>query len=466
MLFESLTTCELWNLEKPLIPKRSRLYQLEPVGIGTPLVESLTSYIARLAKAHCVLPGVLMERELAPFLKKVAGSIELLDERNSRTGVFGHTGTLNGIGVMAADWVRALHTLTMRNDLHFLTMLTWAEVFPAKGLLRDKWAHCPVCYEEWRTLGQVIYEPLLWGLHGVDVCPRHHRSSSFQCPRCQQKRTPLAWRSQAGYCSKCGHWLGSLEDAESFNLQAIVQKQYSWELWAATAIGKLIATAPQLPRPPRRERIGRVFSDCIDEVTEGNIAAFARLVGKPKNTVWMWKSGKVLPQLNVLTDSCYQLGVSLVDLLTGDILPQSINRISKSPQAQSAHVGAAPKNNCDLNKLEQSLLAVKYSGEYPPPCTAEVAKRLNYNVRFLRRHFNDLCASISAQYLSYRKELHKNKVKQSCLLVQQTALEIYAEGEEPTRSRVSSRLNKPAYFREKDVCAALDEVRRKLGLEQ
>ena len=77
---------------------------------------------------------------------------------------------------------------------------------------------------------------------------------------------------------------------------------------------------------------------------------------------------------------------------------------------------------------------------------AEVTKRLNYTVRFLRRHFKDLGASISAHYLSYQKKLPTNSVKQSCLLVQQTALEIYIEGE-PTRSGDSSRLNKPTDFR-------------------
>lgn len=47
---------EEWDMNIPAIPPRSRLYRLEPVGIGTPYVESLTSYIARLAAEHCVTP--------------------------------------------------------------------------------------------------------------------------------------------------------------------------------------------------------------------------------------------------------------------------------------------------------------------------------------------------------------------------------------------------------------------------
>ena len=45
------------------------------------------------------------------------------------------------------------------------------------------------------------------------------------------------------------------------------------------------------------------------------------------------------------------------------------------------------------------------------------------------------------------------------------ALEIiYAEDEKPTRSKIASRLSKPAYFRDKNVCAVL-AVQKQLGLE-
>src|SRR5262245_13996351 len=39
---------DLW----PKLPARSQLYHLEPIGVGSPLVESLSGYIARLADAY------------------------------------------------------------------------------------------------------------------------------------------------------------------------------------------------------------------------------------------------------------------------------------------------------------------------------------------------------------------------------------------------------------------------------
>src|SRR2546427_5615316 len=59
---------EVWApaLEAP--PPRSRLYSLEPIGIGTPEVESVSSYLNRLAQAHCVTVSALITHELLPHL--------------------------------------------------------------------------------------------------------------------------------------------------------------------------------------------------------------------------------------------------------------------------------------------------------------------------------------------------------------------------------------------------------------
>lgn len=56
---------DCWRLDIPPIPKRSRLYALEPINVGTAHVESLTGYVARLAEAHCVSVADLVGIELS-----------------------------------------------------------------------------------------------------------------------------------------------------------------------------------------------------------------------------------------------------------------------------------------------------------------------------------------------------------------------------------------------------------------
>src|SRR5258707_9156811 len=113
-----LTDYGLKDLEESLIPSRSRLYHLEPIGIGTPFVESLTSYIVRLAHAHCVEPRMLVVHEILPYLRELG---RLVSKPRSLL-------MINGMGSLASQWVQAVEELTLCRNLRFLTMLSWANV--------------------------------------------------------------------------------------------------------------------------------------------------------------------------------------------------------------------------------------------------------------------------------------------------------------------------------------------------
>ena len=170
-----MSNYELWNLELPNIPPRSHLFHLEPIGIGTPYVESLTSYIARLADAHSVSVGTLIALEIKKnYLKK-----ESYDSSNcpniNRIYSQNHIASLNGTTEGVKQLVSELTELTLQDNLQFLTLLTWAEVFPVIKLLKPYFAWCPHCYQQWCSRGTVIYSPLLWSIQVVTVCPDHHQ---------------------------------------------------------------------------------------------------------------------------------------------------------------------------------------------------------------------------------------------------------------------------------------------------
>jgi len=60
----SETLYAVWEQKvPPMIPERSRLYSLCPIGMGTSQVESLTGYVSRLAEAHVLTVGNLVGRE-------------------------------------------------------------------------------------------------------------------------------------------------------------------------------------------------------------------------------------------------------------------------------------------------------------------------------------------------------------------------------------------------------------------
>ena len=171
MLAATLKLYPWWDVQKTPIPPRSHLYHLEPIGVGTPYVESLTGYVTRLAQQHCVTTRRLILNEIAPYLlKRTKLSDYQTDNISHVLGIDTHRVALNGTGLMASNLVDALSTLTQNTKLHFLTLLTWGKVFPNRGLLHHQRTWCPLCYQEWHDNDKSIYEPLLWSIHAVVIC--------------------------------------------------------------------------------------------------------------------------------------------------------------------------------------------------------------------------------------------------------------------------------------------------------
>ena len=110
------------------IPPRSYFYHLPPLAVGSPYVESLTSYLTRLAEAHNISAGVLLMRELLP---KVRAEYRRHDYRTvgkiENTFIY-EAHTLNGMARRAQDWVTVLESLTGVCGLQCLTMGAWGQV--------------------------------------------------------------------------------------------------------------------------------------------------------------------------------------------------------------------------------------------------------------------------------------------------------------------------------------------------
>jgi hypothetical protein len=118
-----LDVFESWNLTAPPLPRRSLLLPLEPIGIGTPFVESLTSYISRLAEVHAVTVSDVVGYVLAACATRDA---PIVSERARRyrmgSGFLPGTHAINGVAEDARRWIAAAETATDRTGLRFLTL--------------------------------------------------------------------------------------------------------------------------------------------------------------------------------------------------------------------------------------------------------------------------------------------------------------------------------------------------------
>jgi len=459
---------DLWDLTPPLIPPRSRLYCLAPIGIGTPAVESLTGYVARLATTHGVLVRRLVEDEILPLL----GRSYLLSPGNKgRSSSFwqeSETRALNGTGTLARDLVRVLETLTRRDDLRWLTMRPWAEVLPVKGLLRRQRAWCPACYEEWRQTGAVIYDPLLWTLASVTACSRHRCRLEQACPHpdCRQLLSLLRPRSQPGSCSACGRWLGRAAADRSGD--ELTDEELRAQSCVGEAIGELLAGAPKLSTAPTRPRLAHVVAVYVEEVADGNVTRFARELGINMHTVAQWRWGMTLPSLALLLQACYHLGTTPWRVLTDDLdrLPGSAAERPPLPVANLVDVPPRPRplrRAFDITTTQSTLEAVLAREEQPPPPMRQVAKRLGHSHAELIHHLPELCHAISARYLADRQRKGAEKKRQRCAEIRQAALQLHHQGIYPSACRIASLISQPGFVRDPVAIAERKEVLRDLG---
>ena len=184
-----------WECSLAAVPPRSRLYSLKPMGIGTPYVESLTGYVSRLADAHAVSVGNLVDRELLVMGAKPSRAFGPFVPRDPTTKISycfkGQVRAANGWGETARRWVGALERATLQRNLRFLTLLPFEGVFSSGRLFRRTRAWCAACYDDWKRYGDIVYEPLLWTIRLVTICPRHGQPLEEVCPHCGDRMKPL-----------------------------------------------------------------------------------------------------------------------------------------------------------------------------------------------------------------------------------------------------------------------------------
>ena len=454
-----------WNDESHIIiPPRSYLYCMEPIGISTAFVESLTSYLSRLAQMHLVYPGHLLVEELFPLFQRAY--LPNRHYNNNLTAFWKDSATLNSINLSTQDWVQALEKLTLRNDLRYLTMLAWSEVLSPKYLLRRSKAWCSSCYREWHESGTKRYEPLLWMLEVVTVCSRHNCYLDTQCvnQKCKRHLSMLASHTRPGYCDYCGCWLGELTEPLSVG-RVPSEDELKWQKWVIEGVGELLAAAPTLPKRPQSEIFARAVIGQLNTVFDGNVSALARRLQVSRRTIRDWANNAQAPQLDSLLQFCYLFGISPLRLIESD---STDDGYAKNDITVSLELKRKTKKHYRTFNAEQTRSALEEElseKKDPPPPMSAVAKQLHYDQTFLHNHFPDLCCAISDRFRAYRKKQRVERNQRILEEVQQTTRQVYEQGVYPSQERVRLLLAKPGSMREAGALAAWHATLRELGIE-
>jgi len=359
------------------------------------MVESLCSYVVRLADAHAISVGDLVGRELSPSAEKplVRFGRFMQKHRADSHGFHARANAINGFGEAPRRWVDTIERATFQGRLRFLTLLPFKGFFSRQGVPRGTRAWCPACYEEQRRCGEAVYDPLLWTVASVTACPRHLTRLADECSHCRRKSLPLAVYSRPGHCSYCQEWLGKLADSADRH-GPNPELAPDAELTRVQAIGDLIRIAPALDGVALHCVWTANLKACIDTVVNGNLGAFAEICQMSRSPLTLYLGGRGLPSLNVLLRISGKLGIPLTAFL--ELKPEKA--VAQWEAAKQNVLGSVPA--AKSRPIEEARLALQQAAvEQPSPSLTEVARRLGYKgAERLYQVDRDLCKRITAHY--------------------------------------------------------------------
>jgi len=449
----SKVALQFWESTWPELPARTRLFNLEPIGIGTAHVECITSYITRLAAEHMIPPWFIVSKDIAPRMSR-----KTLSEPSGHSDLYGKMGaSLNGVSSTAAEVVNALEDLTGRADLAELTMQRWRHVLAPTGLLRRYRAWCPICFEEWKAQGKPIYEPLLWTLKETDACVDHFVPLVTQCPKCHKVHGPLTWFSKPGLCPRCKGWLGCPASKHNFQHSHPVASINEWHRYKSLAAGHLVAVRPRQITPTTTEMFSHNIRFLRDQVFEGNVSEFCRMVHHSRFTINNWAAGKQLPQLLSVLFLAHLFRVLPQHLLNSELSGERPIEVRECPPPVMMRVKRCNRK-MDREGLRTYLQLTLNANIDPPPSFRRICIKAQIDQGHAANSFPDLARAFMDRYKRYVNARAVEQRRKIVASLHQAIASVMARGEFPTFRRIRKKLEDPNWTLQKWVRIELKRI--------
>lgn len=408
--FPVFTQLENWDMTSPKVRKPTRLFPLTPIGIGTPLVEGLASYLASLAAEHSISVRDLVRDQLLPLTASahLGGKVKVK--------VFGHWKSINGMADITREVVSALEIATGLKSFQYLSMLRFAGLIsPDVVSAQRKW--CSYCLDEFQTKGRV-FEPLVWSLETVSFCSKHRVALNRNCRKCGRDSVAVQGFSRPGFCPRCFAWLG-LDSAEAGDEIA----PGSLMIRAAVSTSELVVNLAKIGALEGANIVQRNVKRLIEIAAHGNQSAFFRAYGLPTQTAIVCRK---LPTLKMVVSLSVQLEVPVTAFFNPNEDECDAVWRSVADRMDDAFLKSIRTRAKTISYLRDSLSV------WPPASLNDIAKDLGYRSTIpLYRGNRDLAARIRLRYLEYTKAASKHASDRPTPGVIREALESAFLEEEP-----------------------------------
>jgi len=418
-----------------ILNQRSKLYNIEPQGLGTGMVESLSSYIVRLAYKHNINVGELVNKLIIPELNK---DFLIKSAIYGGDSFFEGARTINGCMDNSIDTVKVLELFTTRNDLSNLTLYRFNRFFSLRNLFNDYLSWCPKCINEWSVKNLEIYYPLAWHLKNVEVCNEHKCFLLSFCLNCHKKMKFLRRKNIPGYCSNCFIFLG-----ES-NLETEKKEEITdWQSFCSLNIHNILGVDFTLIQS--EFVIIKQLNFINEKFFGGNVSEMSKFCCIPNSTLWYWVKGMNKSTLEGILLICFKLNLEIIDFLIKeekvDINTVSKNLLFSKEKLQRVSIPI------DFRLIEKKLEGI-LKLDIPISMTV-AANQIGRDRRVLYREFPEYCKMISQRYRSFTKEKATERINLLKKEVQVVFQLLIDDGIFPSRREIEKRLSKRSVFRER-----------------
>ncbi len=408
-------------------PPRSRLFPLPPIGVGTPMVEGLLSYVIRLAGTHSVSPRRLVRDELMQACPELG--------KYRRSGPFfkSTAKSANGLHRFSELFVEVVERLCCQ-EVNNLTLLSLKDLLPfnGPGLLATQPHWCPACYAEMLASHTDIYQPLAWSLGLYRACPKHLIALEDHCPTCGGLQDVIPRMPLIGFCSQCGGWLGKARGEQ--------RHPDAMSLWIANALGEIVAELPTIESFATRTRFVHQVGRAIAGFTCGSRRQFCLQLGLPESSLECLVGGDKRPTLSLWLVIAYGLDVSPLRFIKGDFDAKSFHPpLRSSARALRCRAAKGMLSAERRQAIEHELRGIVEARD--GRCSVcELARRWHVTRSCLRFLWPELCQKISANYRTHSHMAAAQVLAEKCRIVREAVDDFVDHGAYPGQRAIAKAL--------------------------
>ena len=402
---------------------RSIFYGLPLMGVGTPEVESLRSYLLRLAAEHSMIP-----RELVVTV----ASRQAHYRPDANLNVIWRGFPVSGTSDRAERLATMLSEAT-GVDLVPATLARFRQVISARRLCHAQTSrYCPECVRR-RVEDTHVHAPLLWELRVVNACPVHgsRLRSAAECGAPPSARLPVNRRvSLPGVCGQCG--------SIGFRCTGASDLAGERDLWVADQAGKLLALSPAESTSLTREMLTAGIRELVNMRFDGQPVRAATQARLARATVLHWLEGTEAVELAALFELAHLAAADVSELFRGRYvevgpapdLPVSSGITRILPPRYERH---------DWTSVQSALFDA--ANDNRMPSLLSVLAPFGIDGSDARRRYPTECHTVARRHDASRRKRWQQVYDSSYAAFSAAADELRRRGVEPTRARIQEAAN-------------------------